>query len=192
MSPIAEAFDEVRRFHVYDHDRDKWAMSGASFPGKGCVVSHVENRGIDQFSNPELLVEGQDSLTLVWEDGPDSDLRTEAVDIETSEVAARAVIEDLAYRLSVDPDRLKVVSIEAPNIVRYFLIAPDDFVGGNNLINLSDDFTREELVHAIDILCNVNATNWPKGRLVQALISAIEDGAFDRSDIESVVRGMEK
>jgi len=121
---VADAFDEVKRFHVFDHDRNEWAMSGASFPDGGCVVSHSHDDDLVEFNDPAVLVDGRESLSLVWEDGERSDLETEAIDIETSEVAARAVLDDLAHRLDVERDRIKIVSLDAPNVVRYFLITP--------------------------------------------------------------------
>lgn len=130
---IAEAFDEMRRFHVYDHERDKWMMSGCDFPGDSpCVVEHAYERGeLTELKDPAVLVGGSENLTLVWEDGEDGSLEDGVVDLETAEVAARAVIDGLADRLEVERDRIRVVSLKAPNQVQYFVTAkaPDDVTG---------------------------------------------------------------
>jgi len=123
---VAEAFDQVRRFHVYDHARDEWVMSGAQFSDEaGCVIEHNYEPGeLTKFSHPETVVSADDDMTLVWEDGEDCSLEGDIVDLETAEVAARAVIDGLADRLEVERDRIRVVSLRAPNQVRYFVTAP--------------------------------------------------------------------
>lgn len=125
---VAEAFDEIRRFHVYDHQRDEWVMSGAQFSEEaGCVIEHNYEPGeLTEFKRPETVVSGDEDLTLVWEDGEDGSLEHGVVDLETAEVAARAVIDGLSERLDVERDRIRVVSLKAPNQVRYFVTAPSD------------------------------------------------------------------
>lgn len=123
MSPTGEIFGTVRRFHIYDHDRDSWAFSGADF-GERCIVHH-EYDGADElteFSSPETIVDGQSELTLVWEDGEDAEYEEAYVDMDAAGGAAQEVISHLADDLGVEPDRVKVVSVEAPNRVLYYLM----------------------------------------------------------------------
>lgn len=123
---VAEAFDEIRRFHVYDHERDEWVMSGADFGGDaGCALEHNYEPGeLHRFDRPETVVAESEELTLVWEDGDRADVEESVVGLETAEIAARAVIDGLSDRLGVEPERIRVISLEAPNQVRYFLTGP--------------------------------------------------------------------
>lgn len=122
---VTDAFGDVRRFHVYDHDRDEWVMSGADFGGTAAVRHEYEDaEDLTSVRDPSVLVEGRDDLTLVWEDGPDGSVDRAEVDLGTAEVAARALIDALAEDLGVDRERIRIVSMRAPDEVCYFLTGP--------------------------------------------------------------------
>ena len=129
-SDVLAAFDKIRRFHIYDHDEGRWLMSGASFSGKGCVIDHEYDDGLVEFTEPEVIVSEDDDLMLVWEDGPETDLEEQAVDMETAEMAARAMVDGLSERIGVEQDRLNVVALNAPNTVTYFVTPEAPEVGG--------------------------------------------------------------
>lgn len=119
---IAEAFNTLERFHVYNHDKDEWWVSGVAFDDRAIVKFPGEFKAID---NPEMLVAGEEDLQLVWEDGEDAESESAAIDLEVAGRAADIIIEELAHDLDVDEDRIRVASLEAPNDVKYFLL--EDF-----------------------------------------------------------------
>lgn len=125
LPTVNEVFGEVRRFHVYDHDNAAWAMSGADF-GEVCVISHRhdEHEGdLTEFSDPSVITEHSDDLTLVWEDGEDSDLEMDIIDMQAADAIGSEIADKVAERLDVDPARVRVVSLDAPNQVSYFTVA---------------------------------------------------------------------
>lgn len=128
MTGIAEAFNTLRRFHVYDHDQDDWWVSGVDFGDRALIRFPDEPETESEWkamSSAEMLVQGEEDLQLVWEDGPDSDTENVAIDLEVAGKAADLIIEELSHDLDVDEDRVRVASLEAPNEVYYFLL--DDF-----------------------------------------------------------------
>lgn len=121
MSPTGEVFDTVKRFHIYDHEHKQWVMSGAQFEEK-CIVNHqFEPSEMTEFSNPDVIVEGNPDLTLVWEDGEEAEFEEAYIDMDVAGDAAEDVISHLADQLDVDEERVRISSIEAPNRVLYYL-----------------------------------------------------------------------
>jgi len=131
MPSVAAVFDSVRRFHVYDHKRGRWAMTGADF-GERCVVSHADGEPgeLTEFSNPGVLVDGSDELSLVWEDGPSAEYKTASIDMESAGDIAEELIDEIAELVDVDRSRIRVASLEAPNRVSYF-VTPEP-IGGDD------------------------------------------------------------
>lgn len=130
---VADVFDVLKRFHVYDHRNDEWTMSGVDLAGDGCIVEHFmdgEGDGPTQFEDPERLVAGMDQLTLVWEDGSEASCIEGTIDLDAAGEVSDAIIESLADDLDVDRGRVRVVSLEAPNVVSYFLTAPEEDILG--------------------------------------------------------------
>ena len=53
-----------------------------------------------------------------------------AFDMETAEMAARAMVDGLSERIGVEQDRLNVVALDAPDTVTYFVTPEGPEVGG--------------------------------------------------------------
>ena len=126
IGTTADVFGELKRFHIYDHSNDAWVMSGVDF-GDVAVVQHTCDAEDDEthaFRDPHILVDHDEDLTLIYEDGDRDQYRTGVVDMDVASDAVQEVIEVVADREGVDPSRVKVASLEAPNTVKYFL-APE-------------------------------------------------------------------
>lgn len=125
LPTVTDVFGEVARFHVYDHSRGEWVMNGADF-GEVCAIQHEhdEHDGeLTEFTSPEVLTEHTSDLTLVWEDGEESGLEEGLIDIQDADAIGTEIADKIAERLDVEPGRVRVVSLEAPNQVSYFTVA---------------------------------------------------------------------
>lgn len=120
---VAEAFNELRRFHVYNHDEGEWWVSGVDFGGRA-IIEFDDGDGKDYkgLESAETLVAGEPELQLVWEDGEDSATKTVEVDMEVAQAAADEIIEDLTRRLGCPADLIRVVSLEAPSEVEFLVL----------------------------------------------------------------------
>ena len=115
----ADVFDELKRFHVYDHANDRWVMSGVDF-GDCVALQHAYDEDGQQariFSSIDTVTEDDEDLTVVYEDGGDEEYSETVVDME---LAAEAVAE----REDVALERVRISCLAAPNVVRYF-VAPE-------------------------------------------------------------------
>jgi len=122
-SAVAEVFGTVRRFHVYDHGRDEWAMSGADFGHSVAVDVLDEPDGdLSKLSSPPDTSD-EEGLTLVWEDGAESDVEEMRIGKEMAGGAADLVIEAVSDELEVDVSRVRLVSLEAPDVAKYIQTA---------------------------------------------------------------------
>ena len=127
MPKVAEVFDELKRFHVYDHSHDRWVMSGVDFGG--CVaLQHVyddeDRQEAHIFSSIDTITEEDESLTVVYEDDRGGEYDEVAIDMEVAGEAANVVTDAVASLEGVDPERVRVAALSAPNVVQYFL-APE-------------------------------------------------------------------
>lgn len=125
---VAEVFDELKRFHVYDHTHDRWVMSGVDF-GDCVALQHVydsddESEQAHIFSSIDTITEEDESLTVVYEDDQGGEYDEVAIDMEVAGEAANVVTDAVASLKGVDPERVRVATLSAPNVVQYFL-APE-------------------------------------------------------------------
>lgn len=128
-SSTADVFEALRRFHVFDHETGEWVMSGCDLGDRAIVKHHNHDDEPTAFDSAETLVAGRDDLSLVWEDGDDGSVRETVVDLETASMAADTIVQALSRDLDVHEDRVRVVGLEAPNRVRYFITAPVEHDG---------------------------------------------------------------
>ena len=126
---VAEGFDELRRFHVYDHSHDRWVMSGVDF-GDCVALQHVYDQEDSDgpqahvFSTIDTITAEDDDLTVVYEDGGSEEYTETTIDMDVAADAADAVTDAVAELEGVDPERIRVASLSAPNVVAYF-VAPE-------------------------------------------------------------------
>lgn len=117
---VMQVFDTLHRFHVYDHNEEEWVMSGVEFE-ECCVVKHKYGEKPERYRNLDILVEGQDHLTLVYEDGETDDERLEevAIDDDASGMIGETAQSAVAERIGEDPENVLVAEITAPNVVTF-------------------------------------------------------------------------
>lgn len=132
MAPkVAEVFDVLKRFHVYDHGRDEWAASGVEMPdGTAAVQFEAGAEGvIETYKEPAEVAGNRNHFTIVWEDDANAEYDEANMALDAASDAADVLIRALAKDLDVDEDRVRIVSMRAPNQVSYFLTAPEGFDG---------------------------------------------------------------
>jgi len=126
----ADVFDELKRFHVYDHANDRWVMSGVDF-GDCVALQHAYDEDGQQariFSSIDTVTEDDEDLTVVYEDDRGGEYDEVAIDMEVAGEAANVVTDAVASLEDVDPERVRVATLSAPNVVQYFL-APEGVDG---------------------------------------------------------------
>lgn len=118
----ADVFDELRRFHIYDHDTDEWIYSGTDFGDFSIVVEHNHERETKRVESAPVIATSNPSWQLIWEDGADTELHSVEIDEEIADELFEATQGAVSHATHFHQERIRVARIEAPGIVHYQLL----------------------------------------------------------------------